>query len=155
MICLCDILDELIVRGIELSRILEVSGNDHLLEHLGRSGDRILCYRVLILELLQELEVFNEGVSLSLYLAYEVCIVKYCKLVVKLYTSSRCLVLYALEAPHEVQVPECSSELTVCDNVESEFLLLSYYLSDLIVDDLIELSFRDLASLKICLCILK
>ena len=92
---------------------------------------------------------------LCLYLAYKISVVKNCKLCIEFHTISSVLMGNAIKSPHKVKMPECSSELAICDRMESEFLLLCNDLDDLLINNFIELLLGDLSVPICCLRILE
>ena len=93
--------------------------------------------------------------SLCLYLTNKISVIKNRKLRIKLYTIPSVLMGNAIKSPHEVKMPECSSELAICDRMESKFLLHYNDLSDLLVGNLVELFPGDLSIPVCCLRILE
>ena len=93
--------------------------------------------------------------SLCLYLTYKIRIIKNRKLCIEFHTISSVLMGNALKSPHEVKMPECSSELAICDRMESKFLLFCNNLGNLLIDNFVELLLGDLSVPVCCLRILE
>ena len=85
--------------------------------------------------------------GLRLDFAYEICVIQYRQLIVKVNAVARRFVGNPFKSPHEVQMPERSSKLAVCDVVKSQFFLPGDNFCDFIVGDLVEFLLADLACL--------
>ena len=72
LICNADVVDQFFIGGIEFSGTLEVLRHDHLLEHLCRCRNGVLCNRFIIFKLFQELEVCHKRVRHYLDLSGQV-----------------------------------------------------------------------------------
>ena len=123
-VALCDVIDQLFVRGVELSGSLEVRRNYHLLEELRRSGDSLLCDCVLVFQSFYEFIVIYKGMMIYGNLPRQVCVVDKRGFAVECDSAFCFMMLDAVKAPHEVEMPCRAAEFAVSDYVISGFFLL-------------------------------
>ena len=119
--------------------MLDVVGQDHLLEELGRRRDCLLGDGILVLERVHELEVLDERMVLGRERAREPGVVDQGRFAVEADALVGLLMCDALKAPHEVEVPGRAAELAVGDDVIAGRLLLGDELADAVVFDGLEL----------------
>ena len=150
-----DGLDERLVRRVDLARALDVVGQDHLLEELGRCRDRLLGDGVLVLERVHELEVLDERMVLGRERAREPGVVDQGRFAVEADALVGLLMCDALKAPHEIEVPGRAAELAVGDDVIAGRLLLGDELADAVVFDGLELISGDGLLRKLLACFLE
>ena len=85
---------------------------------LPRGRDGLFCHGIIILQRLHKFEMLHKRMIFHRNLSHHVCIVNHGSLCVKGGVSfHRFPVLHALEAPHKIQMPGGSAELTVCDHM--------------------------------------
>jgi len=149
LICQSDVLDQFFVCCVEFSGTLEILRNDHLLEHLCRCRDGVLCNSLIVLELFQKLKIGNKRMRYCLDLSGQIGILQRCQLAAELYAGACLLMSYAFKAPHEIQMPVFSSVLAVGDDVIACLLLLGNQFTNGIIFYCGQLFLADFSSLVI------
>ena len=155
LICLANILNQLLVCCINLSCSFVVCRHNHLLKGLRRCGNGIFGNCVFILKLFQKFEIFHKRMCLRLNLSYQIGVLQQCQLSVKLHAVACVLMCNAFKAPHEIQMPESSSELPVCNHMVAQLLLLCHNLCNLFLRNPIKCLLADFSCLICRLCVLQ
>ena len=123
----CHILDEFLIIGIETAGVFQRERHHHLGQELGRCRDGELGFSLGAGEFLDKAEMVDEGMLLpQRQLSGEESIVNHGLFVVERQAGLGGRVAYAVEAPHEVQVPGLAAEFSVGNHLETKRFLLGY-----------------------------
>ena len=125
-----EVLDELILIGVDRLCDRRVILAVELRKRLGRCRDRLLCHRVFVLELLHKQEVLHERVVLTGDLPGAAGSAVGRLLPVEEIAMGELHMVNSLKPPHEIQMPVGSPELAVGNHVVPGFLLLFDQLRD-------------------------
>ena len=110
--------------GIKLTGNSRIVLTEELCEGLRRSGQGLLCNRVLVLKLLHEEKVLYDRMVLAADFSRHTAGTVRGLLALKIITVIQLDLLDAVEPPHEIEVPVAPAELAVRNHMVAECLLL-------------------------------